>query len=379
MFSDFLSPPDNTVMEYKESLPESSIGKKILSYKKNETNFSKIDIALIGLNEYRGSDDSKLNYFKTNSLRKELYSLLIGDWNVKLIDLGDVISGNRLSDTYYAVKVISQNLIKNNVIPFFIGGSQDLTFPIYQSYCNKGIEINLTSIDNKFDLGQIKKEFNDLSFVSQIIMDKKNELNHFANIGFQTFLNSQEEIDLLEKMQFDYFRLGKVDRKIRTIEPCLRDTNIVSVDFKSVKASELNFAHNYPNGFQSNQICTISRYAGLSNRVSSVGVFDIFDNDISYALLSQVIWYFIEGFSLRIKEDPHSKNFKGNSYHVIVDNQDLKFYESELSQKWWLELKKNNNNSNIKSLIPCNYQDYLDAKNQKFSERIMLSLKRNFV
>ena len=82
---------------------------------------------------------------------------------------------------------------------------------------------------------------------------------------------------------------------------------------------------------------------------------------------------------MRIIEDPHSKNFKGNSHHVIVNNQDLKFYESELSQKWWLELKKNNNNSNIKSLIPCNYQDYLDAKNQKFSERIILSLKRNFV
>ena len=103
--------------------------------------------------------------------------------------------------------------------------------------------------------------------------------------------------------------------------------------------------------------------------------------DFSWKLfLKEFPWAFCpEGFSLRIKEDPHSKNFKGNSYHVIVDNQDLKFYESELSQKWWLELKKNNNNSNIKSLIPCNYQDYLDAKNQKFSERIMLSLKRNFV
>ena len=379
MFSDLLSPNNETLNEYKKSLSEASIGNKILSYKKNETDFSKIDIALIGLNEYRGANGSKLNSFKTNSLRKELYSLLIGDWNVSLIDLGDVISGNRLSDTYYAIKIISKNLIENNVIPFFIGGSQDLTFPIYQSYCNKGIEINLTSVDNKFDLGQIKKEFNDLSFLSQIIMDKKNELNHYSNIGFQTFLNSQEEIDLLEKMQFDYYRLGRVDRKISLIEPCLRDTNIVSGELPSVKASELNFVHNFPNGFQSNQICAISRYAGLSNRISSIAVFDIFDNDISYSLLSQVIWYFIEGFSLRIIEDPHSKNFKGNSHHVIVNNQDLKFYESELSQKWWLELKKNNNNSNIKSLIPCNYQDYLDAKNQKFSERIMLSLKRNFV
>ena len=223
MFSDLLSPNNETLNEYKKSLSEASIGNKILSYKKNETDFSKIDIALIGLNEYRGTNGSKLNSFKTNSLRKELYSLLIGDWNVSLIDLGDVISGNRLSDTYYAIKIISKNLIKNNVIPFFIGGSQDLTFPIYQSYCNKGIEINLTSVDNKFDLGQIKKEFNDLSFLSQIIMDKKNELNHYSNIGFQTFLNSQEEIDLLEKMQFDYYRLGRVDRKISLIEPCLRD------------------------------------------------------------------------------------------------------------------------------------------------------------
>jgi hypothetical protein len=75
MFFDFLSPTHETLIEFKESLPESSIGKKIISYKKNEADFSKIDIALIGLNEYRGANDSKLNYFKTNSLRKELYSL----------------------------------------------------------------------------------------------------------------------------------------------------------------------------------------------------------------------------------------------------------------------------------------------------------------
>ena len=40
-----------------------------------------------------------------------------------------------------------------------------------------------------------------------------------------------EEIDLLDKMQFESYRLGKVDRKIDIIEPCLRNTNIVSIDF----------------------------------------------------------------------------------------------------------------------------------------------------
>ena len=375
MLNDFLAPIEGSILNYINKLPVSSIGKN-LSINDEKIDLAKIDIALIGLNEYRGSSNSNLNYFKSNTFRKEFYSLYSGDWKVNLVDLGDVINGNKLSDTYYAVQYISETLIKNNVIPFFIGGSQDLTFPIYKSYCGKGNEINLSCIDNKFDFGQIKNEFNDLSFMSKIILDEKNELNHYSNIGFQTFLNSQEEIDLLDKMQFESYRLGKVDRKIDIIEPCLRNTNIVSIDFKSIKASELNFIHNFPNGFQSSQICTISRYAGISNRVSSIGIFDVFNNEISYALLSQLIWYFIEGFCLRIKEDPYSKDFKGNSYYVSIGDQQLKFYNSDLSQKWWVEL---DNNSKNNTLIPCNNKDYIDACNQIISERILLSFKRNFV
>ena len=375
MLNDFLAPLEESVLNYIDSLPLLSVGKNLFFNYKN-LDLSKIDIALIGLNEYRGSSNSNLNYFKSNTFRKEFYSLYSGDWKVNLVDLGDVINGNKLSDTYYAVQYISETLIKNNVIPFFIGGSQDLTFPIYKSYCGKGNEINLSCIDNKFDFGQIKNEFNDLSFMSKIILDEKNELNHYSNIGFQTFLNSQEEIDLLDKMQFESYRLGKVDRKIDIIEPCLRNTNIVSIDFKSIKASELNFIHNFPNGFQSSQICTISRYAGISNRVSSIGIFDVFNNEISYALLSQLIWYFIEGFCLRIKEDPYSKDFKGNSYYVSIGDQQLKFYNSDLSQKWWVEL---DNNSKNNTLIPCNNKDYIDACNQIISGRILLSFKRNFV
>ncbi|MFL2665806.1 MAG: formimidoylglutamase [Flavobacteriaceae bacterium] len=375
MLNDFLAPIEGSILNYIDKLPVSSIGKN-LSINDEKIDLSKIDIALIGLNEYRGSSSSNSNYIKPNSFRKQFYSLYSGDWKVNLVDLGDVINGNKLSDTYYAVQYISETLIKNNVIPIFIGGSQDITFPIYKSYCGKGNEINLSCIDNKFDFGQIKNEFNDLSFMSKIILDEKNELNHYSNIGFQTFLNSQEEIDLLEKMQFESYRLGKVDRKINIIEPCLRNTNVVSIDFKSIKASELNFVHNFPNGFQSSQICTISRYAGISNKVSSIGIFDIFDNEISNALLSQLVWYFIEGFCLRVKEDPRSKDFKGNSYYVSIGDQKLKFYNSDLSQKWWFEL---DNNSKDNTLIPCNNEDYIDACNQIISGRILRSLKRNFV
>ena len=89
----------------------------------------------------------------------------------------------------------------------------------------------------------------------------------------------------------------------KLLSTSLRESNLLSVDFKSIKASELNFAHNYPNGFESNQLCSVLRYAGMSNNIDSVGFFELLDSIISCALLSQSIWYFIEGFSLRLDED----------------------------------------------------------------------------
>jgi hypothetical protein len=211
-------------------------------------------------------------------------------------------------------------------------------------------------------------------------MDKDNKLSHYCNLGFQTFLNSQEEIDLLEKLQFESHRLGKINKKIDLTEPSLRYTDLLSIDFRSVKASELNFIHNYSNGFESSEICSIARYAGMSDRISCVGIFEVFQNSISNALLAQAVWYFIEGFSLRIIENPKSENFKGKSYHMDLENHQIKFYHSDISQKWWFEVieEKNNKLSDI-SLCPCGYEDYLEACNDDISDKLLLSLKRNFI
>ena len=177
-------------------------------------------------------------------------------------------------------------------------------------------------------------------------------------------------------MQFDYHRLGKVLTNIGMVEPLLRDSDMVTLDFNSIKSSDVKFAHSNPNGFGSEDMCAISRYSGLSNRISAFGIFNIPDNNISCTLLSQLLWYFIEGFSLRFDESPKSRAFRGKTYHVEIMDYDFKFYESEMSQKWWFSIQ---NKNEIGSLVSCSKKDYLDARNQIFSERILLSLKRNFV
>lgn len=380
MIAEYLLPVNNEIVDFKNKLSPLAIGKAITIYGDDQSNLKGFDIALIGLSESRKSSEVNKKYIDINSFRKEFYSLFCGDWNVNIIDMGDVINGEDISDTYFALKTINESLLEKNIISFFIGGTQDLTFPLYQAFEKKGDYVNLTSIDNKFDFGQIKKDFDSSSYMSKIIMEKDNKLSHYCNLGFQTFLNSQEEIDLLEKLQFESHRLGKINKKIDLIEPSLRDTNLLSIDFRSVKASELNFIHNYPNGFESSEICSIARYAGMSDRISCVGVFEVFQNSISSALLAQAVWYFIEGFSLRIIEDPKSENFKGKSYHMDLENHQIKFYQSDISQKWWFELIEENNNKLIDvSLYPCGHEDYLEACNDDISDKLLLSLKRNLI
>jgi arginase family enzyme len=380
MIAEYLLPVNNEIVDFKNKLSPLAIGKAITIYGDDQSNLKGFDIALIGLSESRKSSEVNKKYIDINSFRKEFYSLFCGDWNVNIIDMGDVINGEDISDTYFALKTINESLLEKNIISFFIGGTQDLTFPLYQAFAKKGDYVNLTSIDNKFDFGQIKKDFDSSSYMSKILMEKDNKLSHYCNLGFQTFLNSQEEIDLLEKLQFESHRLGKINKKIDLIEPSLRYTDLLSIDFRSVKASELNFIHNYPNGFESSEICSIARYAGMSDRISCVGVFEVFQNSISSALLAQAVWYFIEGFSLRIIEDPKSENFKGKSYHMDLENHQIKFYQSDISQKWWFELIEENNNKLIDvSLYPCGHEDYLEACNDDISDKLLLSLKRNLI
>jgi arginase family enzyme len=380
MIAEYLLPVNNEIVDFKNKLSPLAIGKAITIYGDDQSSLKGFDIALIGLSESRKSSEVNKKYIDINSFRKEFYSLFCGDWNVNIIDMGDVINGEDISDTYFALKTINESLLEKNIISFFIGGTQDLTFPLYQAFAKKGDYVNLTSIDNKFDFGQIKKDFDSSSYMSKILMEKDNKLSHYCNLGFQTFLNSQEEIDLLEKLQFESHRLGKINKKIDLIEPSLRYTDLLSIDFRSVKASELNFIHNYPNGFESSEICSIARYAGMSDRISCVGVFEVFQNSISSALLAQAVWYFIEGFSLRIIEDPKSENFKGKSYHMDLENHQIKFYQSDISQKWWFELIEENNNKLIDvSLYPCGHEDYLEACNDDISDKLLLSLKRNLI
>ena len=78
-------------------------------------------------------------------------------------------------------------------------------------------------------------------------------------------------------------------------------------------------------------------------------------------------------------EDPKSKKFKGYSYNLITEETNLKFYNSELTQRWWVELLDENKKPITKNLYPCSESDYIKAVDEILSQRLLMLLRRNFV
>tara|TARA_R110001583_G_scaffold163880_1_gene316330 strand:+ start:13466 stop:14626 length:1161 start_codon:yes stop_codon:yes gene_type:complete len=339
-------------------------------------------IAIIGVEEGRASIGNYETGSNLNEIRKELYKLYPGNWPISVADLGNISQGNTIEDTYFALGNLLSYLIKNKIIPIIIGGGQDLTYANYRAYDTLEQTVNIVAVDNKFDLGSIEDELTSQSYLSKIVMNQPNNLFNFSNIGYQTYFNSQEEIDLLDSLFFDTYRLGEVSNSMQIVEPLMRDADIVSIDLSSIKNADAPANNNAtPNGFTGAEICAISRYAGISDKVTSFGIFEYnpkFDTKTQTAqLISQMIWYFVEGVNYRAKDYPFGLKDNYQKYIVPIEDQLLNFYKSNKSGRWWMEINLNANNKFKRhALIPCTYQDYVSATNQEIPERWIKTLKK---
>tara|TARA_B100000925_G_scaffold288354_1_gene269183 strand:- start:171 stop:1319 length:1149 start_codon:yes stop_codon:yes gene_type:complete len=382
MSLDYLEPVSTDVLQAIEGFPEHVLGKNIEIFTKESglPDISKIKICLIFVNETRNSHYD-LPEFNSDEFRMIFYKLYPGNWNFKIGDFGDLPSGKNIEDTYIALSEICSELKQNNSIPLIIGGSQDLTIPIYESFIKFDNLINIVSVDNRFDFTQGENLISSRSYMNDIITKSPSRLNNFTNLGYQTYLIAQEELDLMDKLFFDSFRLGEVLNDLKITEPVFREADIVSFDMKVLNSlADGTMLEGMPNGLDSRAICTMSRYAGISDRLSVVGFFDLPNNSFFLKLFSEVIWYFIEGFYCRFHEYPVVTNHGFKKYNVSMSDREIVFYKSTKSGRWWMEMdNKNYIDNKLKSstLLSCTHQDYLDACNDVLSDRWWKATKRS--
>jgi len=361
-FQNFGQPPSDLTNE--------QVGKKMVV--NSEASFSdpaKNSIAILFVPEYRNSTlETSKAYIQ--EIRERFYCLFAGDWDVSVFDMGVIEPGGSPEDTYSAVKDVVTELVKNGVIPVVIGGSQDLTYPIYQGYESLEQTVNILDVDAKIDLGNHESPITNESWLSHILTHKPSYLFNYSVLGFQSYYVSREEVDLMSKLYFDAHRLGEFYQNPKMVEPLVRNADIVTFDLSAIRGSDLSSNHLHsPHGFYGEDACAILRYAGLSDKLTSLGLFNFVAGDkLSFDanLVAQMLWYFVDGVSNRKRDYPIGSKGSYLKYTVSIDDfkDQINFYKSDKSSRWWMEVpypKVQGAKFQRHLLVPCNYEDYENA------------------
>ena len=381
MSLDLLLPVNNEAILGLSMLPKKVVGKNIdiHTVESGLPELKGLEIAIIGLSEQRNSFFANPLY-DVNQFRRAFYKLYPGNWNIKIADLGDLSNGAKIKDTYFAIKEIGYHLKQMNIIPVFIGGSHDLIFPLYQVFQEFNQLVNMVSVDRSFDFSQEDELISGRSYMSKIIMEKPNVLNNYTNLGFQNYYCAIEEKDLMDKLYFEGIRLGQVLDDTQLVEPVFRDADIVGFDMKCLSWEAIaDPLKGQPNGIDSRTICALSIYAGISDRVGFIGLYELPSTPMMNQLAAQIVWYFIEGVQYRFDEYPVNIKEGFLKYSVTLSDQTIVFYKSEKSNRWWMELTNDthlDNKIKTSALIACTKNDYESTVNDFIPERWFNAIKR---
>ncbi|MFZ5554898.1 MAG: formimidoylglutamase [Bacteroidota bacterium] len=334
----------------------------------------KFDIAVFGVKEDRLSRGNKGCANAPDEVRKYLYHLSKAGYNIKIADLGNIKAGDSTDDTFFAVSSTVSTLLKKNILPVIIGGGQELTYAAYMAYEKLEQTVNIVTVDSKLDLGEADDELSSRSYLGKIILHQPNYLFNYCNVAMQTHFADGKTLELMEKLFFDNFRLGEIRADIQDAEPYIRNADLFSFDISSIRFADAPGNKNAtPNGLFGEEACQLSRYAGMSDKVTSAGFFELNplkDKEGQTAhLVAQMIWYFIDGFYNRKKDIPAGDKSTYTKFRVAAaenPDQEIIFWKSPKSDRWWMEVPYPHD-KRLKferhHLVPCRYKDYQEATN----------------
>jgi formiminoglutamase len=377
----FFKPVDKEKISEGKSYSENMIGNLISGYQEGG-DFPELEgqeIALIGVKEGRRSAENSDCEHAPDEVRKYLYRLYQGSFNVKIVDLGNIEAGHSVDDTYYALSQSVEFLVRKNIIPVIIGGGHDLTYAQFRGYEKLEQTINVVTVDSSFDLGSPDDEFNADTFLGRIILHQPNYLFNYSNIGYQTYLVDQSQLQMMNKLYFDVYRLGQVRDNITEAEPIIRHADFLSFDISSIKHSDAPaHIHASPNGFYAEEACQMMWYAGMNDRMSSLGIYEINPSQDHHGktsnLAAQMIWCFMDGFYSRKRDFPSRTSADYTKFHVFLqDNKyEINFYKSKKSDRWWMEVPYPSHKGlkfERHTLVPCSYKDYETACKDDIPDR----------
>ncbi len=344
--------------------PNYSLGKDI---EKNtmtlgESNFENVDVAIVGVPFETQGDESKSTSVP-DSIRKHLYRLAAIQ-KLNVIDLGNMKTAQSHKGNYLALRDIVDYLSESKVTTLVLGGSEDFGFGICQAFRNNKF-FTFSAIDAFLDVKKGKEAFHSGNYLSRIFR-KQPDLFQFSLIGYQ---RHHVPGKLLSKTKGvgQHIGLGELRGDIAVAEPVLRNSDFVSFDFSTIKYAEARGKKKMPNGLTGDEVCQLARYAGLSEKLSVFGLFEVDDNEtINASLAAETAWYFIEGVAQRSHRNPaQEEGFVIHKVEVWQIETPLVFHEDKTTGRWWMKIQSIGNSF---VYLACSEQDYVAASHNEIPE-----------
>lgn len=371
--SDFLSPVDVHEISNDEGYKDGQLGKSVAVYDEEFPDLEDIQIVLVGCAEQRGSGQVGGESAAPDLIRRHFFQLYYWHTDIRIADVGNIKTGSSFTDSYAALKTVVNELINDRKTVIILGGSHDLTLPQYQAYAHNKKLIEAACIDALIDLN-IDSPFRHENFLMEMLTGEPNFMRHYNHIAFQSYYAHPRMLETMDKLRFDCFRVGHVKESIEEMEPVIRNCDFVSFDISAIASAYAPANTISPNGLDGEEACVLMRYAGMSQSVTSIGIFGYnpqYDREeLTAKQVSQMLWYILDGRSRAKREAQLSERDSFNEYHLAFAEVDTTFLQSKKTGRWWMQLPDHR-------YIACSYKDYLLASSNEIPERWLRAQERS--
>jgi formiminoglutamase len=366
---------------YSEIKSLNSVIKNIKVFGESMPDYKTAQIAMFGIEEERGTDTNLGCAKGPDEIRKKLYALKKGIGVYNIVDLGNLKRGIDLEETYTRISEVCRMLLEQNTLPVILGGSHDLDIGQYRGYEDLRKLVSFLNVDAFLDLEEGIHPPLSKQHVHKILLHEPNYLFGYTHLAHQSYLVDPSSAAILERLYFEAYRVGQLRTNLQEMEPAIRNADILSFDVTAIRSSDAPGNNNaQPFGLTGEEACQICWYAGMNEKLSSVGFYEYNpeadDERMKTAsVVATMVWYFIEGFYHRKNE----QNFKSNDFlkfsvSMPVDPELLTFYKSKITERWWMEVPNPNGRRN--SIVPCTYSDYQTASKGDVPERYISTVAK---
>ena len=357
---------------YNEYQPM-QLGSHIKCATKKGFDWDDAEIVLVGCGEWRGADTEATYHNSADAVRRELYKMYYWHQAVKIADAGNIREGAGVEDTRAALLTVLNEIHDAGKIALVIGGSHDLTLHQYEVFKKAEKSAVVSVADMLIDLDE-QETLTASSYLMDMLTGTPNFIRHYNHIAFQSYYAHPKMLETLDKLRFDFYRLGKVRENIEEMEPVLRGSNVFSVDMNVVRHCDATAVpEGSPNGLTGEEICQLARYAGMSAELTSFGIYNYrseYDADnMTARLLSQMIWYFVDGYLVRKNEVSLTERDEFIVFNIAFAEINTTFLKSKRTNRWWMALPN-------QVFVPCSYNDYLIASSDSIPERWLREQER---